>query len=237
MIEVTVCGCGELERAEADVIEGLVVKSEALIRVLHELVHRQCSIVRLDHGVGHLGRGDDREGGHDAVGVLLSDLGDEQRAHSGTGASAHRVGQLEALKTVARLRLLADHVKNRVDQLGSLSVMALGPVVSRSGLAEHEVVGTEELAEGAGANGVHGSRLEVHEDGARHVSSAGRLVEVYIDALQLEVGVAVVGARGVNAVLVSNHFPELGSDLVAALTALDVDDLSHGVKVGWLSFI
>lgn len=31
----------------------------------------------------------------------------------------------------------------------------------------------------------------------------------------------------VNAVLVADHFPELGSDLVAALATLDVQDFSH----------
>merc|ERR1719389_135004 len=40
------------------------------------------------------------------VGVLLTDLRDEEGAHTGTGATAHRVGQLEALKAVARLGLL-----------------------------------------------------------------------------------------------------------------------------------
>jgi len=37
----------------------------------------------------------------------------------------------------------------------------------------------------------------------------------------------VVGAGGVNAVLVGDNLPELGSDLVAALATLDVNDLSH----------
>ena len=37
----------------------------------------------------------------------------------------------------------------------------------------------------------------------------------------------MVGAGGVNAVLVGDDLPELGSDLVAALTGLNVDDFSH----------
>ena len=32
---------------------------------------------------------------------------------------------------------------------------------------------------------------------------------------------------GVNAVLIGNDFPELGADLVAALAALDVNNLTH----------
>ena len=58
--------------------------------------------------------------------------------------------------------------------------------------------------------------------------TTGSLVEVDVDALELEVGVTVVGAGGVNAVFVGDDFPELGADLVAALAGLDVDDFSHG---------
>ena len=61
-----------------------------------------------------------------------------------------------------------------------------------------------------------------------HVAAARRLVVVDVDALELEVRVAVVRARGVDAVLVGDDLPELGADLVAALAALDVDDLAHG---------
>ena len=39
-------------------------------------------------------------------------------------------------------------------------------------LAKHEVVGAEELAEGAGTDRVHGSGLQVHQDSAGHVASA-----------------------------------------------------------------
>lgn len=38
--------------------------------------------------------------GHDAVRILLTDLGDQQRAHAGAGAAAQRMGHLEALKMV-----------------------------------------------------------------------------------------------------------------------------------------
>ena len=42
-----------------------------------------------------------------------------------------------------------------------------------------------------------------------------------------EFGVAAVLSGVVDAVLVADYFPELGSDLVAALAALDVEDFSH----------
>ena len=64
------------------------------------------------------------------------------------------------------------------------------------------------------------TRFQVHQDGTGHVAATGGFVEVHVDALQLQVGVAVVGARRVNAVLVADHFPELRADLVAALATL-----------------
>ena len=80
--------------------------------------------------------------------------------------------------------------------------MPLGPVVAGPGLPEHEVVGAEDLTEGAGPHAVHGAGLQVHQHGAGHVLAAARLVVVDVDPLELEVGVAMVGAGGVDAVLV-----------------------------------
>merc|ERR1711977_248454 len=216
VVEVTVGGGGELEGTEADVVEGLVVKAHALIGVLDELVHREGGVVGLDDGVRHLWRRDDGEGEHHAVGVLLADLRDEESSHTGTRAASKRMAELEALETIARLGLLADNVKDGVDELGTLGVVTLGPVVTGAGLAE-----------GASTDGVHGARLEVHEGGAGHVAAAGGLVVVDVDTLQLEVGVTVVGTGGVDAVLIGDNLPELGTNLVTALASLDVNELAH----------
>ena len=51
MVEVTVCGSGQLECSEADVIESLVVNAKSLISVLHQMVYGECGIVRLYHRV------------------------------------------------------------------------------------------------------------------------------------------------------------------------------------------
>ena len=171
VVEVTEGGGGELEGAEADVIQGLVVQNHALVGVLHELVNGQSGVVGLDDSVGHLGRGHDGEREHHAVGVLLADLGDEKSAHAGTGAATERVANLEALEAVARLGLLADDIKDGVDQLSTLGVVTLSPVVTGASLAENEVVGAEDLAKGAGADGVHGAGLEVHQHSTGHVAA------------------------------------------------------------------
>nr|GLL25988.1 hypothetical protein PanWU01x14_322940 [Ipomoea trifida] len=131
------------------------------------------------------------------------------------------------LETIAVLGLFTDDIENGVDELSALSVVSLSPVVAGAGLTEDEVVGAEDLAVGAGADGVHGARLEIHEDGAGDEAAAASLVVVDVDALELEVGVAMVAAGGVDPVLGADHLPELGSDLVAALAALDVKNLAH----------
>ena len=117
--------------------------------MLNELVNGESGVVRLNNGVGHLRRGNDGESGHHTVGELLTDLGDEEGTHTGTSAATKRVGDLEAckdnqrmssawrvtsqsrshlrnlltLETVSALSLLADDIKDRVDELSSLGVI------------------------------------------------------------------------------------------------------------------
>ncbi len=78
------------------------------------------------------------------------------------------------------------------------SLVALCPVVSRSSLSENKVVGAEDLAVGASTNGVHGSRLKIHEHSAGNIATASCLIEVNVDALKLEIRVAMVGTSGIN---------------------------------------
>jgi hypothetical protein len=228
VVKITVGGGGELEGSEADIVEGLVVNAHDLIGVLDELMDREGGVVGLDNGVRDLGGWHDGEGGHDSVGVLLTDLGDEEGAHAGAGTTTKGVGDLEALEAVAALSLLTDDVEDGVDELSTFGVVTLGPVVTGTGLTEDEVVGTEELTEGTSTDGVHGTGLKIHEDGTGDIAATGGFVVVDVDPLELKIRVTVVGASWVNAVLVGDDLPELGTDLVTALSALNVNDFSHG---------
>ena len=82
VVKVTVGRGGQLEGPEADIIEGLVVDDHHLIGVLYKLMHGKGCIIGLDDGVGHLGGGYHGEGLHDSVGILLTDLGDEEGSHA-----------------------------------------------------------------------------------------------------------------------------------------------------------
>jgi hypothetical protein len=57
-----------------------------------------------------------------------------------------------------------------------------------------------------------------------------RFLNLLFMCVYLQVGIAVVGSGGVDPVLVRDDFPELGTDLVAALAGLEVDDFSHSGK-------
>ena len=227
MVEISVGGGGELEGSEADVVQGLVVDDHALISVLDQLMDGKGGVVGLNDSVGHLGGGHDGEGLHDSVGVLLSHLGDKEGSHTGAGSTTEGVGDLEALEAVTALSLLSGNIEDGVDEFGTLGVVTLGPVVSGTGLSKDEVVGSEELTEGSGSDGVHGSGLEIHEDGSGDVPASGGFIVVDVDPLKLEVGVSVVGAGGVDSVFVGDDLPEFGTDLVTALTSLNVHDFSH----------
>lgn len=89
--------------------------------------------------------------------------------------------------------------------------MSLGPVIAGARLAKHKVVWSEDLAERTGSHRVHGAGFEINENGAGNVLAAGCLIVVHVDALQLQVAVAVVGAGSVDAMLVADDFPELES--------------------------
>lgn len=135
----------------------------------------ESGVVGLDDGVRDLGRRDDREGGHHPVRELLADLGDEEGTHTGTSTTTEGVGDLETLEGVAALSFAADNLKDLVDELGTLGVVTLGPVVSGTRLTENEVVGAEEVAIGTAANSVHGTGLEIDENGARNILVVGSL--------------------------------------------------------------
>ena len=116
--------------------------------------------------------------------------------------------------------------------------MSLGPVVSGSSLSEDEVVRSEELSERSGSDRVHSSWFEIHEDGSGDVSSSSGFIIVDVISFQLMVGVSVIRNGGVNSVFVRDDLPELGTDLVSALSSLNVNDLSHGfLKFTTLSYI
>lgn len=131
------------------------------------------------------------------------------------------------LEAITILSFLPNNIKNRIDELGTFCVMTFGPIVASTGLSKDEVVRTEDLAIGTGPDTVHCSRLEIHEYRTRNKSPTGGLIVVNIHSLQLEVGFSNVPPSWIDAMLIADNFPELGTDLVPALAGLDMKDFPH----------
>nr|POF02330.1 hypothetical protein CFP56_31225 [Quercus suber] len=125
-------------------------------------MNRERRIVRLNHRVRNLRGQKHRECQHHPIRVLLSDLRYQERTHTQSNSTAKRMANLKPLQVVIVLRLLSDHVEHRVDELGALDVVALGPVVPSAGLAKHEVVGSEDLAVRVGFDVVQRSMRIAH---------------------------------------------------------------------------
>jgi hypothetical protein len=72
------------------------------------------------------------------------------------------VGDLESLKAITSFGFFSDDIQNGIDQFSSFGVVSFSPIVSGSGLSEYEVVGSEELTEGSGSDGIHGTGFQIH---------------------------------------------------------------------------
>jgi hypothetical protein len=137
------------------------------------------------------------------------------------------IRDIDTLQTVTALCLLSHNVENRVNQLRAFCVVTLGPVVSGSSLSKHEVIGPEDLAVWPRPHTIHGSRLQVHEYCTRHISPTACLIVIHIDALELQVRDTLVRSCGIDTMLFAYYLPKLGTDLVPALSSLDVQYFTH----------
>lgn len=264
VVQVTESGLVDLQGLHANVVQGFVVDTESLVRVFDKLVDREGGVVRLNNGVGdliegkgisadqvcrlseaHLGGRNNGESSHHSVWEFLSNLGDQERTHTGTGTTTERVGDLETLEAVDSFGFLSDNVENRVDEFGTFGVMTLGPVVTGSGLtkdavvscqcgsvihpsnANSQVVGPEQAAQRTSLDAVHGSGFQIDQDCSRDILLSSGFVEVDVDSFQLRVGSTLVATIGLDTVFFGQDLPELGTDLVTTLTSLKVDDFSH----------
>lgn len=116
---------------------------------------------------------------------------------------------LSNLQAVAALRLFPHDIQDGIDQFRALGVVSLGPVISGAALTKNKVIRSKNLPERPRSHGVHGSGLQIHKDRPGHEFSPRRLIVVHVDALELEIRIAVIGPAGIDPVLVRNHLPKL----------------------------
>jgi hypothetical protein len=130
VVKIAVCRGSELEGSEADIVESFVVNAVGFVCVLDKLVDGESSVVGLNDGIRNFGGWYYAESVHDSIWVFFADLRDEESTHARASATTKRVGELEALKAIAALCLLSNHIKHRVYQFSSLSVVTLCPVIA-----------------------------------------------------------------------------------------------------------
>jgi hypothetical protein len=54
MIKISIARIAQFQRTEADIVKSFVIDAESLVRILHQLMHRKCRIVRLDNSIRNL---------------------------------------------------------------------------------------------------------------------------------------------------------------------------------------
>jgi hypothetical protein len=105
--------------------------------------------------------------------------------------------------------------------------MTFSPIVTSTSLSEDEVIWSKELTEWSSSDGVHRSWFEIHKDSSWDESTSSCFIKIDINSFKLEIGVTMVCTGRVDSVFIRDDFPEFGTDLVTALTCLDVDEFSH----------
>jgi hypothetical protein len=136
------------------------------------------------------------------------------------------------LKGIGTLSLLPNDIQDGIDEFGTFRVVytyvseknvfekrhatrmlypltSFCPVVTRTALAEHEVVWAEKATDGTRPNSVHGSRLEIDQDRARNIFVGTNFIIVNRDALELKVIIALVKAIMCDPMFIRNDLPEL----------------------------
>jgi len=129
MVKITIGWGGELEGAEADVVQGLVVDHEADVGVLEQAVRGEDAVVRLDDGGGDLGRGVDGESELGFLTVIDGESLEEERSETGSGTTTDGLEGEETLETSALIGKLSDSVEAEIDDFLTNGVMSSGEVV------------------------------------------------------------------------------------------------------------
>lgn len=129
-------------------------------------------------------------------------------------------------------QLLWEQHQEQIRSTRRLMYSDLWPIIFGTGLTKNEVIGAKDLAIRAWSDAAHGTRSEIHKHSPGYVPATGNLIVIDIDPLELDIRFGLVATAvlscGINVVLVADYFPEFGTDLVAALASLHVQDLSHG---------
>jgi hypothetical protein len=188
-------------------------------------------VVRLNNGVGDLGRRIDGETELGFLAVVNGKTLQEERSETGTGSSSNGVEDEESLETSAGIGELADTVEGHVHDFLADGVVAASVVVGGILLGVHDVLGVEQFAVASGADLVNNGGLEVNENGTRHMLASAGLAEEGVEGVILRSYGLVVGhlSIGLDSVLESKQFPAGVTELATGLTNMEGDNFTHVV--------
>ena len=88
---------------------------------------------------------------------------------------------------------------------------SFSPVVTSAALAEDEVIRSEESTKGSRADRVHGTRLEIDQDGSGNILIRPHFVIVDINSFQLKLVSSLVNTVTFDAMFIGHGLPELGT--------------------------
>lgn len=101
-------------------------------------------------------------------------------------------------------RLLRSHTESETRT-------SFGPVVTGTTLTEDEIVRSEERTEGSRTKRVHGTGLEIDQDGAGNILVRPDFVIIDVNSFELEVVRSLVDTVTPDTVLIGHGLPELGT--------------------------
>mmetsp|Transcript_25987 Transcript_25987/g.41153 ORF Transcript_25987/g.41153 Transcript_25987/m.41153 type:complete len:245 (+) Transcript_25987:382-1116(+) len=111
-VEVGVRRPGHIQRATADIVDGLIVENNSDVGVLEKRVCRQDAVVRLDNSGGDLGRRVDVEPELGLLAIVNGKTLKQERSKTRPGSSSDRVEDEEALETGTGISETTNAVKS-----------------------------------------------------------------------------------------------------------------------------
>jgi hypothetical protein len=227
MVQVTIGWGGEFKSSETDIIKSFIINNLDFISIFNELMNRKSSIIRFNNSIRYFWGWENGESFHNSVRIFFSDFGDKESSHTRTSTTTEGVGDLETLEAIATFSFLSNNIEYRINKFSTFSIMSLSPIVTSTSLSENKVVRSEELTERSSSNRVHGSRFEIHKNSSWYESTASSFVIVNINSFELKIRVTMISTCWIDTVFIGDDFPEFSTDLVTALTSLDVNKFSH----------
>ena len=176
-VEVGVGRPCDVQVGPHNIVDGLIVNEEGAVTMLESGVGVQDRVVRLHDGRGDLWCRVDGETQLRLLAIFHRQAFHEEGSKARPSPAPEGMKDEEALQAGAVVRHPPDPVHRDLNLLLADGVVAPGVVVSRVLLAGDQLLRMKELAVGPGSHLVHHGRLQIHEDGPRHVLTRVRLRE------------------------------------------------------------